>query len=115
MGQVYVNSNQVTLFSAWTTRGGVILPNESNLSDGDQFYYRFNSKVIRKKSPIVKQFTTEVIRIKDKKILGKKIEFGRIGGDTPTGILHPSSYGCSEMEGFDNDLFNAVVKLKSQL
>jgi len=97
-----------------TARGGLILPSDSQLNEGDPFYYKNSTKVLRKKNPTVRRYDSEVVRVEDEKVLGKKTSFSRIGGDFPTVIGHPSSYSCSDVKGFKNDLFNSVIDIKER-
>ena len=63
------------------------------------YFDRTVSEKIHEWNPEVIKRTTEIIRSADEKVLGKQITFSRIGGDTPTGIGHPSSFSCRDVEG----------------
>lgn len=61
----------------------------------DKYFSTFSSKTIRKGFPEMIKGEFLVYRTIDKKIIGRQIGYGRVGGDFPTGF-HPSSFSCDQ-------------------
>jgi len=78
--------------------GAIPVPAEQYKKDSP-YFARTVTQEIREWNPEVKKWTTEIIRNTDEKVLGIEIIYMRIGGDTPTGILHPSSFSCRDVAG----------------
>ncbi len=78
--------------------GAIPIPPERYKKDSP-YFDRTDTKKIHEWNPEVIKRKTEIIRSADGKILGKQITYSRIGGDTPTGIMHPSSFSCRDVAG----------------
>jgi hypothetical protein len=59
-------------------------------------------------APSLHRFSSKIVRVSDKKILGEAVGYYRFGGD-PEGPWHPSSYtGCTEEAG--KNLIRAIFR-----
>jgi len=74
------------------------VPPERYKKDSPYFARTITSE-IREWDPEVKKLTTEIVRRKDKKVLGIEIIYMRIGGGISLGIAHPSSFSCRDVAG----------------
>ena len=59
--------------------------------------------VLRDWNPRVTRFERVVKRRMDGKVVGKIVSYSRIGGDFPTGIVHESSFTCTEYKKIYQD------------
>ena len=83
-----------------TSTGQPILPFENDATKQDPFYRSTKNDLIHKGYLLleVRRYEQSIVRAVDKKILSKSVHYFRRGGDFPTGIMHPSSYGCERNE-----------------
>jgi len=84
----------------FTSAGQPILPFKSRATGKDPFYRSTTNDSIHKGYLLleVRRHEQSIVRALDKKILSKSVHYFRRGGDFPTGIMHPSSYGCKSNE-----------------
>lgn len=61
--------------------------------DNSNFYIKNSTQEIHKVEPRILRFETKIIRIKDDKVIAKRVLYGRIGGDFPT-FSHPTYQTC---------------------
>ncbi|KAB2310382.1 DUF2157 domain-containing protein [Betaproteobacteria bacterium SCN2] len=64
----------------------------------DEYFYVWQVKKYRNKSPVVRRDHFLVCRRADGKLLGEAISYARIGGDMP-GPWHESSFRCPKESG----------------
>lgn len=69
------------------------LPDISELTKEDKYYYEHDKQYIRKSNPKISRRQFRIYRLSDRKLLGESIRYGREGGDL-TGPWHFSSYTC---------------------
>jgi hypothetical protein len=68
------------------------------------YFARTTTKIIREWDPEVKKRVTEIVKSSDGKIIGKQINYSRIGGGVSFWIVHPSSYSCRDVPGIELDV-----------
>lgn len=92
--------------------GGVIpVPDERSKTKN----YPYFSKSVRQEinsNPQVARLETEVVRRSDNKVLGRVINYLRIGGDFPTGIQHDTSFSCRDIHGVRLDVEKQVFVIR---
>lgn len=92
--------------------GGVIpVPDERSKTKG----YPYFSKSVRQEinsNPKVARLETEIVRRSDNKVLGRVINYLRIGGDFPTGIQHDTSFSCKDISGMRLDVERQVFVIR---
>ena len=99
--KVHISQDEYTRLGG---KNGIIpVPSEQSRKDS-LYFYRTVAHRVREWNPEVKKRITEIIRSADGKVLGKQITYSRIGGDTPTGITHPSSFSCRDVAGVQLDV-----------
>jgi hypothetical protein len=76
----------------------------SHVTSDDVYYSEFDNETIKNGTPEVFKMTLFIYRNNDQKLLGKKVTYGRRGGDFPSGIAHPSSYSCNQIKGLDTNI-----------
>jgi hypothetical protein len=86
--------------------GDVILPSERRVSNNDPFYWKGKTDIIKDGYLSVVRHESSIVRSKDQKILSTSVSFARGGGDVPTGISHPSSFSCRDIDGFELNTSN---------
>jgi hypothetical protein len=86
-------------------RKGVInvMPEDTSKS-WHQYAWKSKTNVLRKNDPYIRRTEYIVYRKTDKKELGKWVTYSRRGGDFPTVISHPSSFGCRNIPGFPTNM-----------
>ena len=91
--------------------GQPILPDEGNARSSDPFFSTFNTAVLHKGYPEIRRYEQSIVRSNDKKILSTLVSYSRVGGDIPTGIIHPSYYSC---ENFHSNLnvYSSTITVK---
>jgi hypothetical protein len=65
-------------------------------------------------NPYVRRTEYITFRKSDKKELGKWVTYSRRGGDIPTGISHPSSFSCNDIDGFEKNLTREIFLFKGE-
>ena len=76
---------------------GKIAPrSNSSLSSRDPVYSERRVSNLRESNPRVSREEVLVIRRADQKIVARWVEYVRVGGDMPTGIMHDSSFRCPD-------------------
>ena len=84
--------------------GAIPIPSERTKKDNDPYFAKRKKQYLNEGNPKVIKRITEIIRRDDKKVLGILTSYSRIGGDIPTGIAHPSSFSCRNVEGVSLDI-----------
>lgn len=93
--------------------GEIEIPFEQYRKPIDLYYIKFSDRVKRKFFTLtIGRSITEIIRVKDKKVMSKIISYGRSGGDFPTGIVHSSYFSCGEINNFNSRLIKSTVQIK---
>ena len=92
-------------------RKNIRVRNIKNETKDEIYYSEFNSETIRNGNPKLLKNEYFLYRTSDNKMLGKQIDYARIGGDIPTGILHPSSFSCDKA-GVSTEIQNAIFIIK---
>lgn len=78
------------------------IPYKKDIEPGHEFYRTYNSSRIKDGNLKVSRAVYEIIRIKDSKIISKKIDY--------SGAIHfilasgPYTFGCNSLPGFKGDL-----------
>jgi len=92
--------------------GGVIpVPDERSKTKS----YPYFTKSVRQEinsNPQVARLETEIVRRSDNKILGRVINYLRIGGDFPTGIQNDTSFSCKDIFGMRLDVEKQVFVIR---
>ena len=93
--------------------GELDIPFERYRNPTDLYYIRFSETISYKLFTLTIGYSiTEIIRVKDKKVMSRMISYGRAGGDFPTGIGHSSYFSCSEINKFNSRLIKSTVQIK---
>lgn len=81
------------------------------LKQGDEYYLTHETIDIKGKSSsssdgalAIFELRFQILRLKDKKILGEMVSYARTGGDSP-GPWFPSSYSCPQHPEFESNIF----------
>jgi len=84
--------------------GQLSIPIDEEAPESIRYIRKDNREFIRRNNPTVRRYESVIIRRTDNKILGKRIAYSRVGGDSIA--LHPSIFSCP-----DNtvSLFKAVL------
>ncbi|AQQ67173.1 hypothetical protein Mag101_05625 [Microbulbifer agarilyticus] len=88
-----------------------VMPEETS-KEKHEYAWRSNTVVINASKPYVRRTEYTVYRKDGGEELGKKVTFSRRGGDFPTGIMHESSFSCSDKFGFDINIVNEIFKIE---
>lgn len=92
--------------------GGVIpVPDERSKIKNYPYFSRSKQHEINS-NPQVTRMETEVVRVFDNKVLGRVINYLRIGGDFPTGIQHDTSFSCKDIPGVRLDVEKQVFVIR---
>ena len=91
-------------------KGGVVNvpPEKSPYANKFEFLQKRDRTSLNISNPEVWKTETLIYRKSDNSILGKYITFTRRGGDFPTGISHPSSFTCRDIEGFETGIIKKI-------
>lgn len=68
----------------------------SHANQKDDYYSEFHSESIKYGSPEILKTIFLIYRSLDKKVIGRQVDYMRVGGDMPNGVSHPSSYNCDK-------------------
>lgn len=76
------------------------IPTLERLKTGDGYFYSFDSKTLERRflNLVIKEASTRVIRVEDRKIIAEQVRFMRIGGDFPFSASQTSSFVCPKSE-----------------
>ena len=79
----------------------------------DMYYSEIYSENIMGGDP--KIFKTEylIFRNHDKKLIGKQVDYVRLGGDVPNGVSHSSSYSCDKA-GVSTEIEEKIFTTKGE-
>ena len=81
------------------TKSGLAFPLEQVAEkSGFPYFRRVVDVRIRDASPEVVRFETLLIRRSDRKVLGRVVQYGRSGGDFPTGISSQTYFMCPRLK-----------------
>lgn len=83
---------------------GVPLPNENSRMEAPYYWERIEMR-IRESSPEVLRGETRIKRRSDGKLLGKSVQYWRVGGDIPTGFSEATSFICPQHVRLSEDIF----------
>jgi hypothetical protein len=89
--------------------GNVDINHEEYVKSTDDYYLSMKEYTLREHNPKLTILITQIIRNRDKKIIGQAIRYGRAGGDLP-GFWHSSSYGCPPISESTGKLTSSVFK-----
>ena len=84
--------------------GQLDIPAENRVTEDIPIFHKATRTFIHRNNPEVWKYELEVIRKNDKKVLGMRVTYWRVGGDLIA--LHPSQFSCPEKS---EDIFSAVV------
>jgi hypothetical protein len=70
--------------------------------------------VLKKGIPEIRKHEDFVIQSEGKAVLAKRTIYSRVGGDFPTGLMHPSSFSCREIRGVDTNLLIPVFTMEGK-
>jgi hypothetical protein len=73
--------------------GNVKIKSKKLAKPTDEYYLEFEEVYLKKGSPRLIRFNTQVIRAIDGKVMGESIRYARSGGDFP-GPWHETSFDC---------------------
>lgn len=96
-------------------KGGIRVMPERTSIDRHQYAYKSVNTTIKDKSLVVWRSEYVTYRKSDNLTLGKYITFTRRGGDFPTIVVHPSSFSCRDIEGFETDVLKKIFLVKGDL
>ena len=98
-----------------TSTGKIILPSQEMAKINDPFYYISETEYLRRGSLDVMRHKQSIYRSSDKKLLGKRVSYGRRGGDYLfiEGPFHPSSYSCGDSEKNINE-YSSIVTVNGE-
>ncbi len=92
--------------------GQIPLPVERLTKQEHPYYSEYTDILLHAGSLKVYKYVGKVFRKSDRKLLGQLITYGRGGGDFPTGIMHPSSFSCNNIHGFNSKIEQAIFTTK---
>jgi len=78
------------------------------------YYSEYKDILLHKGVPSVYRYESTVFRKSNRKPLGMMINYGRGGGDFPTGILHPSHFGCADLKTIRFDIEKQIFIAKGE-
>jgi hypothetical protein len=84
--------------------GQLDIPTENRATEDVPIFHKATRTFIHRNNPEVWRYELEVIRKNDKRVLGKRVTYWRVGGDLIA--LHPSQFSCPEKS---EDIFSALV------
>lgn len=90
-------------------------PDEEYAKKNDIYISTFTSDTIRDRYPIVNRYETKFFIRSNKKLLASQISYGRIDGDFPTGIIHPSSFSCNEIKSMNMGMLSRIFSIKGEI
>jgi hypothetical protein len=93
--------------------GQIHIPSAQIAKDDYPFYSELSISYIRDGYLKVYKNEGRIFRRHDKKLLGLMVDYGRSGGDFPTGF-HPSSFGCIDLVDFKLDVEKQVFVIKGE-
>lgn len=94
------------------TPGFTSIPYKKSAKSDTKYYLDNQIQYIRSANPAVWKMQTKVIRNPDRKILGEKIYYARVGGDFPT-WAHDSSFGCAYMPNQTGSFLHKIFILRT--
>jgi len=94
-------------------RKNIKIRNIKYATENDAYYSEFHSQAIKEGNPKLLKNEYFLYRNADKKLLGKQVDYTRIGGDIPTGVSHDSSYSCDQV-GVSTEIQNAIFVIKGE-
>ena len=87
--------------------------NTKYATKNDMYYSEIYSENISDGNPKIFKTKYLIFRSSDKKLIGKQVDYGRIGGDIPNGISHPSSYSCDKA-GISTEIEKEIFIIKGE-
>jgi hypothetical protein len=90
-----------------------VRPEETPLSK-HEYAWRSSDNVIHESNPYVWRSEYNTYRKSDGKILGKWVVYVRRGGDFPSGIVHASSFSCTDVNGFESNATAKIFSVKGE-
>lgn len=94
--------------------GQIPLPVEKLTKRDYPYYSEYKDILLHKGLPSVYRHESTVYRKSDRKPLGLMVSYGRGGGDFPTGILHPTHFGCSDLKTIRFDIEKQIFIVKGE-
>lgn len=93
---------------------GVYISPTRSKAKSNGYFFESETEIIREKNPIVRRYVSHLYRSSDKKLLGTRVGYSRIGGDIPTGISHPSGFSCTLLAGMNNNITGSIFIIKGE-
>ena len=90
-----------------------IAPSKKYATSEYDYFYESKEEIINEMNPSVKKYISYLYRNSDKKLIAVQIDYGRVGGDIPSGIGHDSSYNC-DRAGVSTQITKSVFFIKGE-
>ncbi len=99
--------------SIFTASGFILIPYKEMAKSNSEYFINNQIQYMRSARPEVWKMRTQVIRNSDKRVLGEKISYARVGGDFPT-WAHDSSFGCANISSQKGSFLSEIFILKTE-
>ena len=95
-------------------QGSIRAPNEKFARPDDVLVSSSSRAILHAGYPTVDRIETKIFLKSNMRVLGHEISYARIGGDMPTGISHPSTFSCGDLEGFIVNINKLIYSVKGK-